>query len=123
MTPSPTARLDVEVRQFGFPGPQMSHLWTFLWGYVKDRVYKTHVNGMDHLKEKIREAVASVSRVMISATWKELHLRLVFLSENTGDHVVVFRWNIVSNLWVNDYDNWITWIKCLEWFQSSYLNV
>ena len=55
--PSPTARSDVEVRQ-----PLDIF---FLWGYVKDRVFKTPVNDMDHLKEKNREAVASVSRVVI----------------------------------------------------------
>ena len=71
--------------------PDVTPLDFFLWGYVKDRVYKTPVNDMDHLKEKIREAVASVSRTMINQTWKELHSRLVFLSENNGDHVEVYR--------------------------------
>ena len=59
----------------------------FFWGYVKDRVYKTPVNDMDHLKEKIREAVASVTPDMIRATYRELQSRLVFLNENNGDHV------------------------------------
>ena len=59
----------------------------FLWGYVKDRVYKTPVNDMDHLKEKIREAVRSVTPVMLRNTYRELHARLVYLNENNGDHV------------------------------------
>ena len=50
----------------------------FLWGYVKDRVYKTPVNDMDHLKEKIREAVRSVTPVMLRNTYRELHARLVY---------------------------------------------
>ena len=65
----------------------------FLWGYIKDRVYKTPVHDMDHLKQKIREAVASVTPGMLAATWRELRSRLEFLRENNGDHVeVFFRW-------------------------------
>ena len=61
----------------------------FLWGYVKDRVYKTPVNDLEELKEKIRQAVASVTPDMIEATWRELHSGLVFLRGNNGDHVEV----------------------------------
>ena len=50
--------------------PDVTPLDFFLWGYVKGRFYKTPVNDMDHLNEKIREAVASVSCVMINATWR-----------------------------------------------------
>ena len=31
----------------------------FFWGYVNDRVYKTAVNDIDHLKEKTQEVVKS----------------------------------------------------------------
>ena len=41
----------------------------FFWGYVKDRVYKTAVNDIDHPKERIQEAVRSVTAYMITATW------------------------------------------------------
>ena len=83
--------LDEVAPQLGLPGLQTSHLWTFfLWGYIKDRVYKTPVHDMDHLKQKIREAVASVTPGMLAATWRELRSRLEFLRENNGDHVEVF---------------------------------
>ena len=82
--------LDEVAPQLGLPGLQTSHLWTFLWGYIKDRVYKTHVHDMDHLKQKIRKAVASVTPGMLAATWRELRSRLEFLRENNGDHVEVF---------------------------------
>ena len=93
MMPFPTAGLDVEVRQPGLPGFQMSQLWTFSCGAMsKTGFTKDSCNDMDHLQEKIRKAVASVSRVMINAIWKEIHDRLVFLRENNGDdHVEVFR--------------------------------
>ena len=83
--------LDEVAPQLGLPGLQTLHLWTFfLWGYIKDRVYKTPVHDMDHLKQKIREAVASVTPGMLAATWRELRSRLEFLRENNGDHVEVF---------------------------------
>ncbi len=62
----------------------------FLWGFVKDSVYKTPVNDIDHLKLKIQEAVASVSQTMLNNVWKELHKRLVFLRDS-GGHVEVYR--------------------------------
>ena len=49
------------------------------------RMFK--VNDMDHLKEKIREAVRSDKPVMLRNTYRELHARLVYLNENNGDHV------------------------------------
>ena len=59
--------------------------------FLRAYVYKTPANDMDHLKEKIHEAVISVSRILFNATWKELYSRLVFLTENNGDHIKVFR--------------------------------
>ena len=52
--------------------PDITPLDFFLWGYVKDRVYKTPVDDIDHLKEKIREAVAFVTPDMLAATWRVL---------------------------------------------------
>ena len=71
--------------------PDITPLDFFLWGYVKDRVYKTPVDDIDHLKDKIREAVASVTPDMLAATWRELRSRLVFLRDHNGDHVEVFK--------------------------------
>ena len=70
--------------------PDLTPLDFFFWGYVKDRVYKTAVNDIDHLKEKIQEAVRSVTADMIAATWRELRKRLVFMIEHNGDHVEAY---------------------------------
>ena len=51
----------------------------FLWGYVKDRVYKTPVNDIDHLKKKDPRGCGICDR------------RLVFLRDHNGDHVEAFR--------------------------------
>ena len=58
----------------------------FLRGYLKNRVYKTAVNDIDNLKEKIQEAVRSVIVEMIAATWRELCRHLTFMVENKGDN-------------------------------------
>ena len=60
-------------------------------------VYKTAVNDIDHLKEKIQEAVRSVTADMIAATWRELRKRLVFMIEHNGDHVEAYHhWFLFS---------------------------
>ena len=33
----------------------------FLWGFVKNRVYETHISDIEHIKENIRYSVVSVS--------------------------------------------------------------
>ena len=60
------------------------------WGYVKDRVYKTAANDIDHPKEKNQDAVTSVTADMIAATWRELRKRLVFIIEHNDDHVEAY---------------------------------
>ena len=85
--------LDVEALLLGPPGLQISHLWTFLLflqGYVKYRVCKTAVNDIDHLKERIQEAVRSVTADMIAATWRELRKCLVFMIELNDDHIEAY---------------------------------
>ena len=70
--------------------PDLIPLDFFFWGYVKDRVYKTAVNDIEHLKEKIQKAVRSVTADMIAATWRELCKCLVFIIELNDDHVEAY---------------------------------
>ena len=67
----------------GLPDPQTSRPWTFLWGYLKTKVFKNEVTSVDELKERIWNAVDSVRPEMLVNTWKEL----VKLQENGGRHV------------------------------------
>jgi hypothetical protein len=39
-----------------------------LWGYVKNTVYLVKINNLQHLKARIREAMAMVTPNMIQAT-------------------------------------------------------
>jgi hypothetical protein len=41
----------------------------FLWGYVKDIVYKTPVTSVDELKLRIVAAIETVTLQMLENTW------------------------------------------------------
>jgi hypothetical protein len=49
-------------------------LWTFLWGYVKDKVYSTPVPDTDILKARIRDALAVVAEEALKKTRKEIEI-------------------------------------------------
>ena len=53
------------------------------------KVFRTPVESVDELKERIREAVDSVRAEMLANTWRELRVRLVKLLENEGGHVEI----------------------------------
>ena len=52
-------------------------------------MFRTLVENVDELKERIREAVDSVRAEMLANTWRELRVRLVKLLENEGGHVEI----------------------------------
>jgi hypothetical protein len=65
------------------------HLCTFLWGYVKDKVYLIPVPDNDTLKAKIRDASAAVAEEMLEKTWREIQYRLYVLRATNGSYVEV----------------------------------
>jgi hypothetical protein len=62
----------------------------FLWGYVKDIVYKTKVRDINNLKERMTDAIATVDEAMLERTWMEIEYRLDVLRKTNGAHVEVF---------------------------------
>jgi hypothetical protein len=56
------------------PWPPHSHHITpldfFLWVYIKDILYKTHVTFLDELKLNIAAAIESVIPQMLENTWR-----------------------------------------------------
>jgi hypothetical protein len=62
----------------------------FLWGYVTDIVYKTKVQDINDLKERITEAIATIDKPMLEQTWMEIEYRLDVLCATNGAHVEVF---------------------------------
>ncbi len=59
----------------------------FLWGYVKEIVYRTKVNNLQELKERISAAIESVQVDMLENTWREMEFRLDALRATIGDHI------------------------------------
>lgn len=69
--------------------PDLTPLDFFLWGYVKDIVYKTPVTSLDELKLRIVAAIETVSPQMLENTWKEIEYRLDILRATKGSHIEV----------------------------------
>ena len=61
----------------------------FVWGYVKDRVYATHVPDLNTLRRRITDAVASITQEILHNVWREVEYRLDVLRVTRGAHVEV----------------------------------
>ena len=70
--------------------PAITPLAFFLWGYVKDIVYRTKVRDINDLQHRIIEAIDTVTVDMLARTWKEIEYRLDIVSGTDGAHVEVY---------------------------------
>ena len=70
--------------------PDITPLDFFLWGYVKDRVYRTPVRDVETLQSRIIEVLATVNEEMLENTWREIEYRLDILRATNGAHVEVY---------------------------------
>jgi hypothetical protein len=61
----------------------------FMWGYVKDIVYKTPVTSSDELKLRIVAAIETVTPQMLENTWRETEYRLDILRAMNGARVEI----------------------------------
>ncbi|KAJ4433709.1 hypothetical protein ANN_16020 [Periplaneta americana] len=64
--------------------PDLTPLYFFLWGFVKDKVYRTRMIDLDDLKARIRAAIASVDIDMLRRVWTELEFRLDVVRATRG---------------------------------------
>jgi hypothetical protein len=62
----------------------------FLWGYVKNIFYLVKINDLQHLKARIRDAVATVTPNMLQATWNEVEYRLNICRATKGTHIKIY---------------------------------
>ena len=67
--------------------PDPTPLNFFLWGFVKDNVYRRRVSNIDDLKARITTAIASVDAEVLPASWREINYRLGILRASKGAHV------------------------------------
>jgi hypothetical protein len=64
--------------------PHIKPLDFFLWGYVKDIVYKTPVTTLDELKLRIVAVIKTVTPQMLENTWRGTEYRLDILCAKKG---------------------------------------
>jgi hypothetical protein len=62
----------------------------FLWGYVKDIVYRTKVRDITNLKQRITDVIANIDEGMLQRTWQEIEYRLDVLRATNGARVEVY---------------------------------
>lgn len=67
--------------------PDITPLDFFLWGYVKDEVYRTRVPDIQTLWQRITTVVESIPPVMLANTWTEIDYRLDVLRATKGAYV------------------------------------
>lgn len=70
--------------------PDLTPLDFFLWGFVKQKVYKQKIQNVDHLKQLIKEAVDSITPEMCEATFSNWLKRLECIEETQGRHIEQF---------------------------------
>ena len=70
--------------------PDLTPLDFFLLGFVKDKVYSVKIRDIDHLKERITEAVRSVTPTMMNNVWDEILERLNLCKDIGGAHLEVY---------------------------------
>jgi hypothetical protein len=61
-------------------------LWRVIKGII---VYQDKINELQHLKARIRDAVATVTPNMFQATWKEVEHRLDICRATNGAHIEI----------------------------------
>jgi hypothetical protein len=62
----------------------------FLWGYVKNIVYRVKINDLQQLEARIREDVATVTANMLQATYNEVEYRLDICRATKGAHIEIY---------------------------------
>ena len=70
--------------------PDITPLDFFLWGYVKDIVYKTAVRDIVTLQQRIRAAISTIIPHMLQNVWQETEYRFDILRVTRGAHVKVY---------------------------------
>jgi len=63
----------------------MTPLDFFLWGYIKNNVYKNNIKDLDDLKIKITQEVRSIKKETLKNVFSEIEKRLSFCISVKGD--------------------------------------
>ncbi|KAJ4426723.1 hypothetical protein ANN_26522 [Periplaneta americana] len=92
----------------GHLGYQIYYPWIFfLWGFVKDQVYRTPVADLDDLKLRSLLAIQNVTIDILRNTWREVENRLDICRAINGSHVEVFLDEMVYRSGRQHSLNWV----------------
>jgi hypothetical protein len=68
--------------------PDLTYCDSFLWGYVKDKVFVPPVPvTLDDLKQRITTATAGVDKDMLTRVWQEFDYRVDMGRVTKGAHI------------------------------------
>lgn len=70
--------------------PDITPLDFFFWGYIKNVVYSEKVRDLVHLRERISDAIATVTPDMIQRTWQEIDYRFDVCRATNGAHIETY---------------------------------
>jgi len=70
--------------------PDITLLYFFLLGYVKNKMFSTPVPDITNSKARITDALATITEYMLENTWRETDYRLDVLRATKGAHVEVY---------------------------------
>lgn len=62
----------------------------FLWGCLKNLVYSKQIQSVAHLKCRIRFAMSTVTRDMLSIVWDDTNHRLDVCRVSNGGHIEIY---------------------------------
>ena len=74
----------------GHPTLQTLLQSTFLWRYIKDRIYATPVADCDELKASMQAAVGSVTEHKLQNIWREVEYHLYVLRATKKAHIEIY---------------------------------
>jgi hypothetical protein len=70
--------------------PDLTPMDFFLWGYVKKSVCGEKIGDLQHLRDRIATAIATVTPDIIQRAWHEIEYRLDVYRATNGAHIETY---------------------------------
>ena len=70
--------------------PDLTPCDFFLWGYIKNNVYSQKIRALNHLKNRINEAMTTITEEMLTNIWREVEYRLDICRATKGAHIEIY---------------------------------
>lgn len=70
--------------------PDLTPCDFFVWGHIKNIVYSENIQNLAHLKDRIRNALCTVSPDILTNVWAEIGHRLDVCRATNGGHIEVY---------------------------------